>query len=126
MPSVSPPWIELDLLPQAARVSAAATAANSVKDLVVIRRIRRGVLSGRDRRPVAAAAVLFQDRAQPAHRPRALAAHEAPAAQCLADLVRQQLRLALEGEGHARGAARARLELVGPERADAVVLAGAP
>src|SRR3954452_4784672 len=126
MPSVSPPWIETTLLPQAASVRATAMAENRQNVFVEIRRIRRWILSGRDGRPAPAPTVLFEDRAQPPHRPGVLAAQPAAPAERLADLVREQLRLALEGERHARRPARARLERVGPQRPDPVVLAGPP
>src|SRR3954453_12706883 len=125
MPSVSASWVTDCLLPQAPSVSAAAVAARSVRDFVEVRRIRGAILPGGDRGPMAASAVFLEDRTQAAHGAPVLAAQPAAGTQRLAELVGEQLRLALEGERHTRAAARAFLELVRPERADAVVLAGA-
>src|SRR6188508_2268022 len=98
MPSVSASWMTSSLLPQALRARLAAAAARRVNDFVESGRIRRGMLSGRNRGPVAALAILLEDRAQTLHRAGVLAPQPAARAERLADLVGEQLRLALEGE----------------------------
>src|SRR3954447_10223541 len=112
------------LLPQAPSVTAAVAAARRVRDFVV-RRIRRRILSSRDRGPAAAAPVLLQDRTQAAHGPRVPAPQPAAGAERLADPVGEHLRFALERERHAGGVGAVLLELVGAQGADAVELAGA-
>src|SRR5438067_1023632 len=125
MPSVSALWIEFVLLPHAASVRAAAMSEKTERDLIVIGRIGPGTLSGGDRRPASAATVLLEDRPQAAHRAGRLALEPAARAERLADAIGQVAGLGLERERHACASRADRLELVGAQRADPVVLASA-
>src|SRR4051794_22342153 len=143
-PSVVPWSVSASLLPQALIARAATRATRAT----IGRRIGRGSLppgpperrrasaperrAGRglaraagDRRALAAAVVLLEDRLQPAHGLAVLALRPA-AGDALEEAVARELRLALVGEAHARAAAGGALELVDADRPVAVVLAGPP